>query len=244
MLPVLRARIHGAGAGVGSRPVSVTSTGMGEAVGGYHSWIVRSMLRRAEMRMTWIVKENGGVPPVPAPISGVVPFLRVPEWYEHECEYGRGRSPFYEDEDGEEDGDEDGRSLETDTDGSSIHTPTSPSLPVSSPPTQTPSPHLKPYKALQTQTHRLRYLLARLTLLSRRLDEEEKAGMDMPEVKSRRRAWGNGGYLPLGGGGWQLNSGEGAGAGGRNKGGRGRHGGYGDGRQSRIWFIRILHPRP
>jgi len=131
VLPVLRARIHGAGAGVSSGPVSVTNTGMGEAVGGYHTWIVRSMLRRAEMRMMWIVRENGGVPPVVhVSVSGVVPFLRVPERYG--CEYGRGRSPFYEDEDEDEDEDGedgDGRSLETDTDGSSIHTPTSPSLP-------------------------------------------------------------------------------------------------------------------
>ena len=71
------------------------------------------MLRRAEMRMTWIVRENGGVTPVPVPVSGVVPFLRVPERYE----YGRVRSPFYEDEDEDEDGEDgDGRSLETVTD--------------------------------------------------------------------------------------------------------------------------------
>ena len=118
MLPVLWARIHGAGAGAGSRAESVsvtsTSTGMGEAVGGYHTWIICSMLRRAEMRMTWIVKENGGVPPVPVPVSGVVPFLCVPERYEYGCEYERGRSPFYEDEDKDEDGEDgDGRSLET-----------------------------------------------------------------------------------------------------------------------------------
>ena len=52
MLPVLGARVHGAGAGVGTGtgPVSVTSTGMGmgEAVGRYHTWIIRSMLKRAD----------------------------------------------------------------------------------------------------------------------------------------------------------------------------------------------------
>jgi hypothetical protein len=100
------------------------------------------MLRKSEARMAWLVQENGGVVPDVRYGAGVGGFG-----------YGYGicspagsvrSDPFYED--GEE---EDETSLSTDTDGSSVHTPSESSPPIPPPSDNSNKNSSDPY----SQTH-------------------------------------------------------------------------------------------
>ena len=171
------------------------SRGGGE--GGYQDWIVRSMLRGTEEGMEEIVQANGGVVP---------DILESPS----QSPKGGGRFRFdvpsspsfsdYEDEGGDE-GPGDSRSLSTDTDGSSIHTPAS-THPVT--PTAPSSPltqeDIETYTVLHTTALQLRALQQRLVSLSSRQKAEERSAMSVLEIKARRRAWGNGVLRKEGGG--------------------------------------------
>ena len=160
------------------------------------------MLREAEEGLEEIVNANGGLVPdiVDSPSQSPKDRFRfdVPS------------SPPFSDDEGEGEGAEcpgDSRSLSTDTDGSSIHTPASthPVTPtaLSSPPSS-PSPltpeDLETYTVLRTTALQLRALQQRFKSLSSRQKAEERSAMSVLEIKARRRAWGNGVLRKEGGG--------------------------------------------
>lgn len=179
--------------------------------------------------MAWIVHENGGVVPELSILDsmesdtrrrarGMTITRRVPS-----------NSPFFdseEDEDGLEQEGADANSLSTDTDGSSVHTPSEspfPSYPFQPgsdaqgkqiSPAQSPASLtlLRTYRALTTHALHLQHLLTRLSSFSTRARIEEDRGMVIVELKSRRRAWSNAMFLGgIGKGGGFSGTGSGGG---------------------------------
>ncbi|KDQ56776.1 hypothetical protein JAAARDRAFT_59030 [Jaapia argillacea MUCL 33604] len=164
--------------------------------GGYYTWNAQSSLRRASMQMDALVQEVGGLPqhfrhPRRQVTDGSSPSSDTTL---------SSSSPFFDDEtDGQS-------SIDTETDDSSIHTPTdtplgynfdgkSNSLPrTPSPPTFSPE-DLATYTALSTRCFRLRQLLSRMEVVQKNIVHEEKHILSILEIKSKRRAWSNRRYV-------------------------------------------------
>ncbi|THH30828.1 hypothetical protein EUX98_g3361 [Antrodiella citrinella] len=175
---------------------------------GYVPFMVRSMLRRNEDRMAALLHEAGlgSISIYGSRTSPQRPLLR-----------GQlSDSPFYDDEEAEETSLE---SRSTDTDGSSVHTPTDapgcstflPTPPMSphhprkgrpsrdlprtpTPPSPVFTPHpqiINNINALNHTSHQLQHLLSTLAQSRVVADQEDKQVLAVLEVKSRRRAWSN-----------------------------------------------------
>lgn len=156
----------------------------------YYSWILRSLLERNKAHVSYLLEQVGA----PAPPT--------------EDDYLLSRTnkvlpPSRESSTGTED-EGDGLSIAatTDTDGSSIHTPTegvslyrNSYLNTEFP--RTPSPQeftpedLELYHSLSQEGDRLRQLIHRNDLFESRITGDEAQLHSMLEVKSRRRAWSN-----------------------------------------------------
>ncbi|KAF7972717.1 hypothetical protein HWV62_17172 [Athelia sp. TMB] len=167
--------------------------------GGYHPWVARSMLKRAEAHMAWLVHENGGVVPEVAILDEIDKMHRPKR-----AQRVPSNNPFFDDEDDEDnwghDGleQEDAKSLLTDTDGSSVHTPSEspfPTFPQGPMDCAKPLPRnidlLRTYKVLTTHALQLSSHIARLSALNGRARTEEVRALAIQEVKARRRAWSN-----------------------------------------------------
>ncbi|KAG5641996.1 hypothetical protein DXG03_003796 [Asterophora parasitica] len=167
--------------------------------GGYYSWIIQSMLRKAMDTMERLIKQAGG----PSPID----MDSVLHYYPEESEFfsitaeSLPPTPSVSDDDGE--------TLDTDTDGSSIHTPSSSHsqsfrhVPQSG---YFPKRHnhvsKSPRRFLSESNHDLYTQQAQLTSRLRRLlildnsrqeqdAEDLKHHFNVLEIRSRRRAWLN-----------------------------------------------------
>ncbi|THH16211.1 hypothetical protein EW146_g4390 [Bondarzewia mesenterica] len=167
---------------------------------GFSIWIVSSMLRRATEHMTWLVQQAGGVVPdlrQYAQFSSSQSLLSSP---------AATLMPSPLDDDDEEGGEL--RSLadtnSTDTDGSSIHTPTHTPLvhrthrfdhacqvPRSPSPDMYSPEDLETYAALHNQSLHLRRLLVHMDVMQKNIALEERQLHSVLEIKSKRRAWSN-----------------------------------------------------
>ncbi|KAH8080709.1 hypothetical protein BXZ70DRAFT_637422 [Cristinia sonorae] len=172
---------------------------------GYIQYVVRSMLRRNEDRMAALLNEAG--------LGSMSIYHPQDRTLAREVSFN---SPFYDDEEEAEETSLESRS--TDTDGSSVHTPTdspgcSPLLPSPPSPTSTwkirhsrdlprtptpPSPVFAPTSqtlsnihALNNTSSRLQHFLSTLSQSRIAADSEDKQALAVLEVKSRRRAWSN-----------------------------------------------------
>ncbi|TFK52943.1 hypothetical protein OE88DRAFT_1643673 [Heliocybe sulcata] len=184
--------------------------------GGYYTWIMQSMIGRAQRRMRELAEERG---------------LREMRTSDGQIGWTCGRQivggsevegegDMFWDED--EEGPGDGESLETETDGSSVHTPTdsmheslpsSPSSPVLPSPTSPkqqqdsyfpppslpiPSPGKRAHKRSYTSAgphpplSRLTHLLHLHMNVQQSITGEQDHVLSVLEIKSRRRAWSNG----------------------------------------------------
>ncbi|KZT26185.1 hypothetical protein NEOLEDRAFT_1177964 [Neolentinus lepideus HHB14362 ss-1] len=189
--------------------------------GGYYTWILQSMIGRAQRRMRELAEERG------------LREMRMPDgqigWTcgrqivaGNEAE---GEGDMFWDEDDEGLGDSE--SLETETDGSSVHTPTdtvhdslplvAPPSPISPkqqrdsyfppptlpPPSPAPShPSNTPGKRAHTRSYtsagphpplsRLTHLLHVHMNVQQSITAEQEHVLSVLEIKSRRRAWSNG----------------------------------------------------
>ena len=153
----------------------------------YYGWILRSLLERNKAHISFLL-EQVGAPPHPTEDDYLLSQVKVPP-------------PSREPSTGTED-EGDGLSIAatTDTDGSSIHTPTEGvSLYRNSYPNnefpRSPSPQeftpedLELYHSLSHEGDRLRHLVHRNDLFESRLTSDEAQLHSILEVKSRRRAW-------------------------------------------------------
>ncbi|CAL1710261.1 unnamed protein product [Somion occarium] len=157
---------------------------------GFLTWVVRSNLRQTDDKLESLLRQAG--------LAGETRF--------------RGRrnyipdSPFFDDEEVEQTSLE---SRSTDTDGSSVHTPTehssfplpyfqqksrpipncprTPTPPSPSPNTET----LNALHALSNQSDRLQQLLSQLHHARLATENDEKQVLAILEIKARRRAWSN-----------------------------------------------------
>ncbi|KAF5386642.1 hypothetical protein D9615_002035 [Tricholomella constricta] len=168
--------------------------------GGYYSWIIQSMLRKAMDSMERLIKQAGGLSPVDTD--------SVFHYYPEEPEFfsitaaSLPPTPSVSDDDGE--------TFDTDTDGSSIHTPSSPHFQtfrhVPHPSGYFPKRHnyvsgsprrflSESNHALYTQQAQLTSRLRRLLILDNTRQEQEaedlKHHFNVLEIRSRRRAWLN-----------------------------------------------------
>ncbi|EMD36916.1 hypothetical protein CERSUDRAFT_95189 [Gelatoporia subvermispora B] len=170
--------------------------------GGYCAWVARSMLRRAEEHMAYLVQEAGGSPPDLLSMSPPRGLLTPPS--EPALDDDADRSSLTD-------------STSTDTDGSSVHTPvdspanspfvpTPPVLPAViglalTPLRRTPSPPqftteaLATYTALAGHCARLRALVSRMDSVATNVAAEEASFLAVLEIKSRRRAWSSRAYM-------------------------------------------------
>lgn len=157
---------------------------------GFLTWVVRSNLRQIDEKLESLLRQAG--------LAGETRFkgrrnhLSIPE------------SPFYDDEVEE-------TSLEsrsTDTDGSSVHTPTEhSSLPLNyfqgksrpvpncprspTPPSPPSSDTMNLLHALSNQSEQWQQLLSQLHHARLATEADEKQVLAVLEIKSRRRAWSN-----------------------------------------------------
>ena len=156
----------------------------------YYAWILRSLLERNKAHMSYLLEQVG----VPAPPT--------------EDDYLLSRAnkvppPFREPSTGMED-EGDGLSIAatTDTDGSSIHTPTegvslyrdsylNTEFPRSPSPQEFTPEDLELFHSLNQEGDRIRQLIHRNDLSESRITNDEVQLCSMLEVKSRRRAWSN-----------------------------------------------------
>lgn len=168
------------------------------------------MLRRAQAHMSWLVQENGATPDL-----GILDEIERNEMRRPKrAQRVPSNSPFFDDDEDDEDSwghdgleqeSTDEKSLLTETDGSSVHTPSESPLSM----TPSPFPHgpidskplpanitlLRTYKALTSHALHLSSHIARLTTLYARARTEEVRSLSVAEVKARRRAWSNGTLL-------------------------------------------------
>jgi len=156
----------------------------------YYTWILRSLLERNKAHMSFLLEQVGA----PAPPT--------------EDDYLLSRTnkvlpPSRESSTGTED-EGDGLSITTttDTDGSSVHTPTegvslyrnsylNTEFPRSPSPQEFTPEDLELYYSLSQEGDRLRQLIHRNDLFEVRITSDEAQLHSMLEVKSRRRAWSN-----------------------------------------------------
>ena len=156
----------------------------------YYTWILRSLLERNRAHMSFLLEQIGA----PAPPTEDDYLL---------SHTNKVLPPSRQSSTGTED-EGDGLSIAatTDTDGSSIHTPTegvslyrNSYLNTEFP--RTPSPQeftpedLELYHSLSQEGDRLRQLIHRNDLFESRIASDEAQLQSMLEVKSRRRAWSN-----------------------------------------------------
>lgn len=156
----------------------------------YYTWVLHSLLERNKAHMAFLLEQVGA----PAPPS------------EDDYLLSRARKllpPSRESSTGTED-EGDGLSIAatTDTDGSSIHTPTEgvslhcnsyldTEFPRSPSPQEFTPEDLELYHSLNQEGGRLQQLIHRNDLLESRVSSDEVQLHTMLEVKSRRRAWSN-----------------------------------------------------
>ncbi|KAI0943582.1 hypothetical protein AcW1_002716 [Taiwanofungus camphoratus] len=173
--------------------------------GGYGPWVARSMLRRYEEHMAFLVQEAGGAVPdllhthlprgLPSPELSGTTLVSEPPFYDEEVDQTSLTD-----------------STSTETDGSSVHTPVD--TPSNSPFAHSPDPgrpaqkvprspspaefspeDLATYTALSAHCMRLRQLLAGMDAARENGAADERAFLAVLEVKSRRRAWSNRAYM-------------------------------------------------
>ena len=156
----------------------------------YYTWILRSLLERNKAHVSFLLEQVGA----PAPPT--------------EDDYLSSRTrkvlpPSRESSTGTED-EGDGLSIAatTDTDGSSIHTPTegvslyrnsylNTEFPRSPSPQEFTPEDLELFHSLSQEGDRLRQLIHRNDLFESRITSDDVQLHSMLEVKSRRRAWSN-----------------------------------------------------
>ncbi|KAJ3474871.1 hypothetical protein NLI96_g12208 [Meripilus lineatus] len=188
------------------------TSGMADGPFAYVAWIVRSILRQNEAKVEALIKEaglgltlytnDGRESPLAFRGAKLIRSRSIPD------------SPLFDDEDDLAEGE----TSSTDTDGSSVHTPTDSLLHTTFPPSplptpkrkqvalavpRTPSPPSPPtspapspktlstLNTLSTLSHRLQALLGNLHQTHASIKSEEKQLLAVLEVKSRRRAWSN-----------------------------------------------------
>lgn len=184
----------------------------------YVAWIVRSILRQNEAKVEALIQEAGLGMTLYSSDGRDSPLSHHASKMTRTVSTGSkslSDSPFFEDD--EFGG---GETSSTDTDGSSVHTPTdsllhttfppsplpipkhkriyqgvprspSPPSPPTSP-TTTPSPKaISTLNTLSTLSNRLQILLGNLHQTHASMKSEEKQLLAVLEVKSRRRAWSN-----------------------------------------------------
>lgn len=156
----------------------------------YYAWILRSSLERNRAQISMLL-EQVGAPAPPTEDYYLLPRIR------------KVLPPSRESSTGTED-DGDGLSIAatTDTDGSSIHTPTegislyrnsylNTDFPRTPSPQEFTSEDLEVYHSLVQESDRLRQLIHRNDLFESRIASDDAQLHSMLEVKSRRRAWSN-----------------------------------------------------
>jgi hypothetical protein len=156
----------------------------------YYSWILRSLLERNKAHISFLL-EQVGAPAPPMDDDYLLSHTR------------KVLPPSRESSTGTED-DGDGLSIAatTDTDDSSVHTPTegvflyrnnhlNTEFPRSPSPQEFTSEDLELYHSLNQEGDRLRQLVHRNDLFESRIASDEAQLHSMLEVKSRRRAWSN-----------------------------------------------------
>lgn len=156
----------------------------------YYTWILRSLLERNKAHVRFLL-EQVGVPVPPTEDDYLLSRARKP------LPPSRQSSTATEDE-----GDGLSIAATTDTDGSSIHTPTegasfyrnsylNAEFPRSPSPQGFSPEDLELYHSLSQEGDRLRQLIHRNDLFESRISSDEVQLHTMLEVKSRRRAWSN-----------------------------------------------------
>ncbi|KAI0783279.1 hypothetical protein C8Q75DRAFT_737047 [Abortiporus biennis] len=178
---------------------------------GFTTWVVQSTLRKNEEKVEALIREAG----LTLTMSGDGQEIHTFGSAKTSSSGSRtlvSDSPFFDDESDE--GEEETSS--TDTDGSSVHTPTESLLHTPFPPSpsvlkkprpnaqhipRTPSPPSPPsspsantlsfLNTLSTVSHRLHNLLSNLHNTHATALNEEKQMLAVLEVKSKRRAWSN-----------------------------------------------------
>ena len=158
---------------------------------GFLTWVVRSNLRQIDERLESLLRQAG--------LAGETRF-KV-----RKNQHAIPESPFFDDEEVEETSLE---SRSTDTDGSSVHTPTEhsavplnyfqgksrpiPNCPRSpTPPSPPSSDTMNLLHALSNQSEQWQALLSQLHHARLATESDEKQVLAILEVKSRRRAWSN-----------------------------------------------------
>jgi hypothetical protein len=164
--------------------------------GGYYIWIAESLLTRYQAQMNCLFEQAGGVIPEAEYNSPLMFGARKPPFFPHR----QPSSYSYCEDEG------DGHSIAdtTDTDGSSVHTPTDtfmvPELgyydqtdfPRTPSPPRLSQEDIELYTSLNRRCLLLRQILLRMEVYHMNLASEEKHLRSVLEVKSRRRAWSNG----------------------------------------------------
>lgn len=156
----------------------------------YYTWILRSLLERNKAHIYFLLEQVGA--PVP-PTEDDYLLSRTRKTLPPSRESSTGT---------EDDGDGLSIAATTDTDGSSIHTPTegvslyrnsylNTEFPRSPSPQEFTSEDLELYHSLSQEGDRLRQLIHRNDLFESRISSDEVQLHSMLEVKSRRRAWSN-----------------------------------------------------
>lgn len=157
----------------------------------YYTWVLRSLLERNKAHMAFLLEQVGAPAP---PTEDDYLLSRTKKVPPPSREYSTGT---------EDDGDGLSIAATTDTDGSSIHTPTegvslhhhgcylNAEFPRSPSPQEFTSEDLELYHSLSQEGDRLRHLIHRNDLFESRVLSEEAQLHSMLEVKSRRRAWSN-----------------------------------------------------
>jgi len=156
----------------------------------YYTWILRSLLERNKAHVSFLLEQVGA--PAPPTEDDYLSFRT-----------NKVIRPSREPSTGTED-DGDGLSIAatTDTDGSSIHTPTegvslyrnsylNTEFPRSPSPQEFTPEDLELFHSLSQEGDRLRQLIHRNDLFESRITSDETQLHSMIEVKSRRRAWSN-----------------------------------------------------
>ncbi|TFK31572.1 hypothetical protein BDQ12DRAFT_618677 [Crucibulum laeve] len=169
--------------------------------GGYYIWIIESMLRRSTERMNMLVQQSGSQSPM---------VCVSPQVQEMKCFTPTTMTvpSLFSDDEADDDA-----SGSTDTDGSSIHTPSlSHHISYRSTPSSSSADiryqqhlskcleslqdcltpvHFKEYKSLSQLRSRLYQMLIRANNEVTQAGVEARQRLDVLEIRSRRRAWSN-----------------------------------------------------
>ncbi|KAF9463243.1 hypothetical protein BDZ94DRAFT_1282602 [Collybia nuda] len=171
--------------------------------GGYYTWVIKSMLRKMSSQMEQLVHRAGATPDLTINYSP-----EESEFFSITAASLPPTPPGSDDEDDEEDGP--AGSEDTDTDGSSVHTPASSQSSVTrkvsfqdgyvrkrhhyvsnSPRRFLSNRQNEVYAELAVMTNRLNKLLIQEDARQRREDSDIRDHYCLLEVKARRKAWLN-----------------------------------------------------